>query len=308
MTVRIGTRGSPLALAQTEWVRRKIEERHPRLKVETVIIKTKGDIMQDVALVRIGGKGVFVKEIEDALLKGEIDLAVHSLKDVPAELPEGLVIAVTPEREDPRDVLVSRGNVKFERLRRGARIGTSSLRRRCQLLAVYPDLEIVPLRGNLDTRLRKVEVENLDGVVVAAAGMRRMGWLGRVSHFLPPETLLPAVGQGVLAIETRAGDAGLIEDLQFLHSPRTGREAGAERAFLRRLGGGCQLPVAALAEEKGDSMVVRGLLGSPDGRLVIRREVRGPAHDYLSLGERLAEEILAGGGKGILAVFYPPCR
>ncbi|HOK06353.1 MAG TPA: hydroxymethylbilane synthase [Syntrophales bacterium] len=308
MTVRIGTRGSPLALAQTEWVRRKIEERHPRLKVETVIIKTKGDIMQDVALVRIGGKGVFVKEIEDALLKGEIDLAVHSLKDVPAELPEGLVIAVTPEREDPRDVLVSRGNVKFERLRRGARIGTSSLRRRCQLLAVYPDLEIVPLRGNLDTRLRKVEVENLDGVVVAAAGMRRMGWLGRVSHFLPPETLLPAVGQGVLAIETRAGDAGLIEDLQFLHSPRTGREAGAERAFLRRLGGGCQLPVAALAEEKGDSMVVRGLLGSPDGRLVIRREARGPAHDYLSLGERLAEEILAGGGKGILAVFYPPCR
>ena len=307
-TLRIGTRGSALALAQANWVKERIERRHPGMGVALTVIKTKGDIMQDVALVKIGGKGVFVKEIEDALLRGDIDLAVHSLKDVPAELPPGLTIAVTPEREDPRDVLVSKHRVKFEAMPRRARIGTGSLRRGFQLRNIFPDVEIVPLRGNLDTRLKKVETEDLDAVVVAAAGIRRLGWVSRVTQFLPVETIIPAVGQGTLAIEVREDDGMVRKAIAFLNHAPTWREAQAERSFLRRLGGGCQLPLAAYAKTEGTGIKITGLLGTIDGRVMIREELRGPADAGEALGDQLAEAILERGGRAILDMAYRDCR
>ena len=302
--LRIGTRGSALALTQSTWVADSIRARHPECDVELVTIRTKGDIMQDVSLVQIGGKGLFIKEIEEALLRAEVDVAVHSMKDVPAELPEGLEIAVTPLREDPRDVLVSAGNRKLEEMPRGARIGTCSLRRGLQLRNRMPDLEIVSLRGNLDTRLRKVETEGLDGVIVAAAGIRRMGWVAKVSQFIPVELMLPAVGQGVLGIETRQDDARVRGLLAFLHDPVTWCEVGAERAFLKRLEGGCQLPIAAYAKKTGDGVTLEGLVGSVDGRVMIRDVAKGSADAYEAVGLELAEKILAQGGRAILDEVY----
>jgi hydroxymethylbilane synthase len=279
-------------------------KRYGDLNVETAVIKTKGDIMQDVSLVRIGGKGVFVKEIEEALLCGEIDLAVHSMKDMPIEIPGGLEIAIVPEREDPRDVLVSRGKRKLEEMPKGARIGTGSLRRGTQLRNLLPDIEIIPLRGNLDTRIRKIETEDLDGVVVAAAGIRRMGWMQRVSQFLPVEVMLPSVGQGALGIEIRQDDGDLRSALSFLDHATTAIEVGAERAFLGRLGGGCQLPVAAYGKRLGDDLLLRGLLGSLDGRFVIRDEVKGRIDSINALGVELAERILSRGGQALLDQVY----
>jgi len=279
-------------------------EQHPDAAVELVVIKTKGDIMQDVSLVQIGGKGLFIKEIEEALLRRDVDIAVHSMKDVPAELPEELEIAVTPQREDPRDVLISTGNRKLEAMPRGARIGTCSLRRGFQLRSRMPDLEIVPLRGNLDTRIRKLETENLAGVIVAAAGMRRMGWAAKISQFIPVEVMLPAVGQGVMGIETRRGDRDAGDAIAFLHDPVTWCEVGAERAFLQRLGGGCQLPIAAYAKKTGEEILIGGLVGSVDGRVMIRHEMRGPAADFGILGRELADHILAQGGRAILDQVY----
>jgi len=302
--LRIGTRGSALALTQSGWVAEQIRKRQPGLAVELVTIKTKGDIMQDVSLVKIGGKGLFIKEIEDALLRGDIDVAVHSMKDVPAELPEGLEIAVTPKREDPRDVLISRGNRKLEEMPHGARIGTCSLRRGLQLRNRMPDLEIVPLRGNLDTRIRKVETEDLAGVIVAAAGVRRMGWTAKVSQFIPVEVMLPAVCQGVLGIETRRADDRAQEAVAFLHDPITACEAGAERAFLKQIGGGCQLPIAAFAKRKGDALAVEGLVGSPDGRVMIGHKATGPWEEAEALGRGLADNILARGGRELLEEVY----
>ena len=282
----------------------RIREHLPDAAVELVIIKTKGDIMQDVSLVQIGGKGLFIKEIEEALLRGDVDIAVHSMKDVPAELPEELEIAVTPLREDPRDVLISRNNRKLEEMPRGARIGTCSLRRGFQLRNRMPDLDIVPLRGNLDTRIKKIESEDLDGVIVAAAGIRRMGWVAKVSQFIPEEVMLPAVGQGVLGIETRRDDDRVRAAIAFLHDPVTGCEVGAERSFLKRLGGGCQLPIAALAKKTGESLLLKGLVGSVDGRVMIRHEVKGLAIDFESLGRELADHILAQGGRALLDEVY----
>jgi hydroxymethylbilane synthase len=302
--IRIGTRGSALALTQSTWVAENIRARHPGCDVALVTIRTKGDIMQDVSLVQIGGKGLFIKEIEEALLRGDVDAAVHSMKDVPAELPEGLEIAVTPPREDPRDVLVSAANRKLEEMPRGARIGTCSLRRGLQLRNRMPDLEIVSLRGNLDTRLRKVETEGLDGVIVAAAGIRRMGWVAKVSQFIPVELMLPAVGQGVLGIETRRDDARVNDALAFLHDPITWCEVGAERSFLKRLEGGCQLPIAAYAKKTGDVITLEGLVGSIDGRAMIRDVVKGATDAYEAVGTELAERILARGGRAILDEVY----
>lgn len=306
-TIRIGTRGSALALAQANWIKEKIENNHPGIGVELTIIKTKGDIMQDVALVKIGGKGVFVKEIEDALLRGDIDLAVHSMKDVPSQLPEGLEIAVTPEREDPRDVLVTKNRIKFEAMPQRARIGTGSLRRGFQIRSILPDVEIVPIRGNLDTRLKKVETEDLDAVVIAAAGIRRLGWISRVTQFLPVETILPAVGQGTLALEVRSDDEAVKATIAFLNHPSTWRETRAERAFLSRLGGGCQLPLAAYAKTEGPDIRIAGLLGTIDGRILIREEVRGAAASCDDLGTQLAEIILSRGGRAILDQVYQGC-
>jgi hydroxymethylbilane synthase len=271
------------------------------------VIKTTGDIMQDVSLVQIGGKGVFVKEIEEALLGGRIDLAVHSMKDVPAEIPAGLEIAITPKREDPRDVLISRGNTKVEEMPRGARIGTGSLRRGYQLLNSLPDIEIVPLRGNLDTRIKKIETDNLAGVIVAASGLKRMGWAGRVSQYLSVEFMLPAVGQGVLGLELRSQDNETRAVAAFLNHETTWLEVGAERAFLKRLGGGCQLPIAAYGKIQGNQLLVRGLVGGMDGRVMLRDEVSGPLTSGQTLGETLADKILARGGRELLDEVAKTC-
>ncbi|MBN1614426.1 MAG: hydroxymethylbilane synthase [Deltaproteobacteria bacterium] len=300
----LGTRGSDLALAQARWVSDRIIKRHEGVKVETVVVKTRGDFMQDVSLAKIGGKGVFVKEIEEALLRGEIDFAVHSMKDVPVEIPEGLEIAVLPEREDPRDVLVSREKQKIEELRKGARIGTGSLRRASQLRNLLPDIEIVPLRGNLETRLRKIDTEDLDGVVVAAAGIRRMGWVHRVSQFIPVEVMLPSIGQGALGIEIRQDDKDLRRALSFLSHETTEIEVAAERAFLGRLGGGCQLPVAAFGKRIGNDLLLRAMAGSIDGFVLIRDEMKGAVDDITSLGVELAERILSRGGQALLDQVY----
>jgi hydroxymethylbilane synthase len=285
----------------------QLKGRFPDITLDIVVIKTKGDIMKDVSLAKIGGKGLFVKEIEDALLRGEIDMAIHSMKDVPAELPEGLEISITPEREDPRDVLVSRNQQKLRELHNGARIGTGSLRRTFQLRHLLPEVEVVPLRGNLDTRIKKIKTDNLDGVVVAAAGMRRMGWGDLVSEFIPAEVMLPSVGQGVLGIEVRKGDVEIKNILSFLHNFRTWVEVSAERAFLKSLGGGCQVPVAAYAVKKGETLLIRGLVGSPDGREMIRDERCGECKRAEVLGRQLAENILSRGGRAILEQVYRTC-
>ncbi len=289
-----------MALTQSNAIAATIREQFPQLSVEIVVIKTKGDIMQDVSLVKIGGKGGFVKEIEEALLQGTIDLAVHSMKDVPAELPAGLTIGITPKREDPRDVLIANNNRKIEEMAKGARIGTGSLRRGYQLLNLLPDLEIVPLRGNLDTRIKKIEMDGLDGVILAAAGLRRMGWADKIVQYLPVELMLPAVGQGVLGLELRTDDLETREIVSFLDDETTRQEVGAERAFLSRLGGGCQLPIAAYGKVQGSQLLVRGLVGGMDGRVLIRDEVAGPVETSARLGLTLAEKILARGGRELL--------
>lgn len=277
-----------------------IRRRYPNIEIEIVVIRTKGDIMQDISLAKIGGKGVFVKEIEDALLSGDIDLAVHSLKDVPAELPDGLYIGAVCEREDPRDVLVAKDNRKIEALPQGALIGTGSLRRGMQLRNLMPDIEIVPIRGNLDTRIKKIQTDGLDGIVVAAAGMRRMGWVNRVSQFIPTELMLPAVGQGALGIELRTEDFVLAKMISFLNHAVTEMEIGAERSFLKRLGGGCRLPIAGYASIRGEELTLKGLVGSADGGIMITDEVRGKPSDYPVLGTLLAERILSQGGQALI--------
>ena len=297
----IGTRGSALAMTQSEWVAKRIREHHPGLSVELAVIHTKGDIMQDVSLAVIGGKGVFIKEIEEELLRKKVDLAVHSMKDVPAELPDKLEIAAMPPREDPRDVLISRGNRTLEGMSPGARIGTGSIRRELQLKNHFPYLEIVPMRGNLDTRIKKLETENMDGVIVAGAGLARMGWLSRVSQFLPVDVIIPAVGQGALGIETRRDDDHCREIVEFINDPVTFIEVGAERAFLKRLGGGCQLPIAAFAKKNGEKIVIEGIVGSLDGKVIIRERVEGEAEAYREIGSGLAETILLRGGDALLA-------
>jgi hydroxymethylbilane synthase len=276
----------------------------PAVAVETVVIKTKGDILQDVPLAKVGGKGLFVKEIEDALLRDEIDIAVHSMKDVPMELPDGLEIGVMSEREDPRDVLISKDQRRLEDMPVGARIGTGSLRRGFQLLHLFPDIELVPLRGNLDTRIRKIQTDSLDGIIVAAAGLKRMGWTDRITQIIPVEIMLPAVGQGVLGIELRKNDDAVRRAVSFINHPRTWVEVSAERAFLKRLGGGCQLPVAAYGVKEGNYLTVTGLLGSLDGRELIKDEVRGVSEDAEVMGTLLAERILSKGGQAILDEVY----
>ena len=291
-------------MTQTMWVVEKIKARHPGVEIEVVAIKTTGDRLQEVALSKVGGKGVFVKEIEEKLLAGEVDFAVHSLKDVPADIPEGLEIGVTPKREDPRDVLVSRGGVMLDELPAGARVGTGSLRRSIQLRHHFPRIRVVPIRGNLETRIRKIEMEGLDGVVVAAAGINRMGWGGKVTQFIPPELMIPAVGQGALAVEVRGGDNETKSVLSFLDDEDSRLAITAERAFLKVFGGGCQLPIAAHAERRGADVVLTGLVGNLDGSIIVRDRVSGPAPGCEALGRELAERIFADGGREILEEVY----
>jgi hydroxymethylbilane synthase len=300
----IGTRGSRLALWQAEWVQARLKTLAPHVAVSLRRIKTSGDKILDVPLAKVGGKGLFVKEIEEALLSGDIDLAVHSLKDVPAMLPDGLALLCIPAREDPRDALVSRGGVGLKTLPPGARLGTSSLRRQAQLLHYRPDLKIELLRGNLDTRLRKLRDGEFDAIVLAAAGLARLGWEREVTEYLSTEVSLPAVGQGALAIEGRRDDA-FVGDLLAPLEDRASRTAvTAERAFLARLEGGCQVPIGAHATVEGNALTLSGLIAGVDGRRLIRDRIGGSPGDASALGRQLAERLLAQGGQAILNEVY----
>jgi len=310
----VGSRRSKLALAQTRQVleswQRRAGEAGVRLEFELREIVTKGDKILDVTLSKVGGKGLFVKEIEQALLDREIDVAVHSMKDVPAELPDGLVLGAVPEREDPRDVIVVKDGRTLAELPAGSVIGTSSLRRACQLRAFRPDLRVEWIRGNIDTRLAKLEAGDYDAILLAAAGLSRLGWKDRITEYLPVERCLPAVGQGALALECRADDEPLREWLAFIHDPVTARETAAERAFLARLEGGCQVPIGAHARVRrasGDPggaddgnlpVLLTGMVGEPDGSAIIRDSLEGT--DPSETGRLLAERLLAQGGEEIL--------
>ncbi len=301
--IRLGSRGSQLALWQAEHIRSGIERRTGR-PVEITKIKTTGDMILDVPLARVGGKGLFVKEIEEALLGGRIDLAVHSMKDVPTDLPDRLVIAAITRREDPRDAFLSRRYPRLEELPAGARVGTSSLRRQTQLLGLRPDLRIESLRGNLDTRIRKMEEGLFDAVILAAAGIRRLGWEAKITQYLPPEVSLPAIGQGALGIEIRRDDPETLETVSFLNDRETACAVRAERGFLKRLEGGCQVPIASFGRTEGETIFLEGLVGRPDGSQILRARAQGSVSDPESLGVELAEDLLRRGAKEILDEVY----
>lgn len=297
--IRIGTRGSALALAQAGWVKHRLETEYPGLRIDISVIKTSGDRFLDTPIKAIGGKGIFVKEIEEALLRNEIDLAVHSMKDLPMEIPLGLTIAAVPLREDPRDVLVDLDHKALRDLSPGRRVGTGSLRRRSQLLNYRPDLSLVAIRGNIDTRLKKLERGEVDALVMAVAGLVRLGWQDRVTEYLPPEICLSAVAQGALALESRDGDPAVAQ-VAFLHDRSTAAEIRAERAFLRRLGGGCQIPVGARAWMAGRQIRLMGMVADVDGIKLFRGEVSGRVEESDNLGRELAERLLKQGAGEVL--------
>uniref|UniRef100_A0A7C5EL90 Porphobilinogen deaminase n=1 Tax=Desulfobacca acetoxidans TaxID=60893 RepID=A0A7C5EL90_9BACT len=302
--LRLGTRGSPLALAQTRWVESQLKARYPELTTELVIIKTTGDKLKEVPLAQVGGKGLFIKEIEEALLGGAVDLAVHSLKDMPAEIPPGCVLAAVPPREDPRDAFVSERYASLGEIPSGGRVGTGSLRRKVQILNRRPDLEVVHLRGNVDTRLKKLKREGLDAIILAAAGLNRLG-LGQIPRTYLSETeMLPAIGQGALGLEVRADDFKLQEQLAFLNHYPTQVAVAAERAFLARLEGGCLVPVAAFGRLEDGLLTLEGLISDLEGRQLIREHLAGRPEEATDLGRRLAEILLAQGGRDILAAIY----
>jgi len=302
--VIIGTRGSKLALWQAEWVRAQLMELDPSLRVELEKIKTTGDKILDVPLAKVGGKGLFVKEIEEAMLRGEIDLAVHSMKDVPTLLPGGLHIGAVLKREDPRDAFISLTAPSFRGLKPGARVGTSSLRRSCQLKGLRPDIEIVSLRGNLDTRLRKLEEGQFDAIILAAAGVRRLGFEKRITETLPVETSLPAIAQGAVGIECRVDDGPMNRLIGPLRHQETEICVRAERAALKKLEGGCQVPIAAHAVLTGGKLVMDGLVGSVSGDRVVRSHREGDPADAEAIGTMLAEDLLAKGADAILSEVY----
>ena len=299
MIVRIATRRSALAKWQAHHVSGLLTARDPGLEVQLLELMTRGDRILDVPLAEVGGKGLFVKEIEDALLRGDAQIAVHSMKDLPAVEPPGLVIAAVPVREDPRDALVSHGK-KLAELPRGARVGTASLRRSAQLQAMRPDLRIETIRGNVATRLRKID-EGFDAVVLAHAGLRRLGLTDKVAQVFSTEEMLPAVAQGALAIEARQDDAEILRLLSPLEDRATRIQVEAERGFLRRLQGGCQVPIAGHAEVKGDVVRLRGLVANLDGTVIIRGERAGPVAEAARVGDELADELLARGAGEILS-------
>jgi len=302
--LRLGTRKSALALAQSNWVKEEIETHWPEVDVDLVKFTTKGDKILDVPLAKVGGKGLFVKEIEDALLREEADIAVHSLKDVPVDLPEGLEVTIFPYREEPRDALISRAGLRLEELPEGARVGTSSLRRIAQLKNVRPDLEVASLRGNIDTRLRKLDEGKYDANILAAAGLRRLGLEKRIIQLLEPEVMLPAVGQGALGVEFRSMDTEVKRILGSIHHEETSICVRAERAFLFRLEGGCQVPLGAFAQLRGEILELEGMVGNETGTNSIRMKKQGSADQPEGLGIILGEEVLAAGGAEILREVY----
>ncbi len=299
--IRIGSRGSQLALWQANWVQDAIKTHWPDIHTELVIIKTTGDKILDVPLAKVGGKGLFVKEIEESMLSGRIDIAVHSMKDMPAELPHGLSIGAVPQREDPRDALITESFPSVADLPRGARVGTSSLRRSAQLLHQRPDLAIEPLRGNLDTRLKKLTTTDLDAIVLAAAGLKRLGLARRITAILDHRTMLPAVGQGALCIESRTNDDMIASVISALDDAATHTAVLAERAFLHRLEGGCQVPIAGHATiGSGDRLTITGLVAELDGSRLIKQTLEGPCDQAAKLGLQLADALLAEGAASIL--------
>ncbi|MCS7458746.1 hydroxymethylbilane synthase [Paenibacillus doosanensis] len=304
----VGTRQSALALTQTGQVVEQLRELCQKLGIECEFelkkIVTKGDRILDVTLSKVGGKGLFVKEIEQALFDGEIDMAVHSMKDMPAELPEGLVVGAVPHREDPRDCLITSGGVTLDELPQGAKVGTSSLRRSCQLQNYRADLQIESIRGNIDSRLKKLESEGFDAILLAAAGLHRTGWQDRISEYLPTELSLPAVGQGALCVECRGNDEFVLELLKHFNHEPTALAVAAERSFLGRLNGGCQVPIgayASLGDEGGNPVItLTGMVGTPDGKQMLKETMTGTDPD--KLGSQLADTLIRQGAVDILAM------
>jgi len=303
-TIRIATRRSPLALWQAEFVRSSLIALHPGIKVELIKMVTQGDKILDTPLAKVGGKGLFVKELELGMLQGEADIAVHSMKDVPVEFPDGLHLGVICQREDPSDAFVSNNYSTIKALPHGAIVGTSSLRRQCQLRAWRPDLQIKDLRGNVNTRLSKLDKSEYDAIILASAGLKRLGFQDRIRHSLDIAISLPAVGQGAVGIECRIDDESINELIAPLNHETTRVCVSAERAMNRRLEGGCQVPIAGYAVLEFDQIKLSGLVGQPDGKQVVRGHVEGPAKDAEQLGVRLADDLLSRGAKQILRQVY----
>ncbi len=302
--IRIGTRASALALWQAEWVKSEIEKRYPGMTVTLTKIKTTGDKILDVPLAKVGGKGLFVKEIEEAMLENEIDIAVHSMKDVPTFFPDGLHLSCITKREDARDALLSRNNTKFKDLPRGANVGTSSLRRQAQLMSLRPDFVIHQLRGNVGTRLQKLKEGKFDAIILAAAGVKRLGLEANVSEYLSPEISLPAIGQGALGIECRVDDRELNDLISFFNHADSRTCVTGERALLRRLEGGCQVPIACYGQIEGGKLKLVGLVGSVDGKRIIRESIEGDPEKAERLGVTLAEKLLSKGADVVLREVY----
>jgi len=300
----IATRKSPLAIWQADHVADRLREAHPGLIVELMGMSTQGDKILDTPLAKIGGKGLFVKELEVGMLEGHADIAVHSMKDVPVEFPEGLHLPVILDREDPRDAFVSQNFANIDALPEGARVGTSSLRRQCQLASQRPDLKILPLRGNVNTRLKKLDNGEYDAIILAAAGLIRLGFNQRIRNFIETDASLPAIGQGAIGIECRIDDDRINALLAPLHDDDTASRVLAERAMNNRLEGGCQVPIGGHATLEGDNLYLRGLVGNTDGSRIIRAEKTGHRHDAESIGIAVAEELLNNGAREILAELY----
>lgn len=302
--IRIATRKSPLALWQAHFVKDSLQAAHPGLDVELVTMVTKGDIILDTPLAKVGGKGLFVKELEVAMLEGRADLAVHSMKDVPVDFPEGLGLVTICEREDPRDAFVSNTFASIDDLPQGAVVGTCSLRRQCQLKEYRPDLHIKELRGNVGTRLGKLDAGEYDAIILAAAGLKRLKLEERIRSVIEPEQSLPAVGQGAVGVECRLDDDHLIKLLEPLNHPETANRVAAERAMNLTLEGGCQVPIGSYSLINGDEIWLRALVGEPDGSKVVRGEIKGPVVKAHELGVTLANQLLDQGAKDILERLY----
>jgi hydroxymethylbilane synthase len=302
--LRIATRKSPLALWQAEHVKQRLQDAHPGLEVELVTMSTQGDKILDTPLAKIGGKGLFVKELEQGMLEGRADIAVHSIKDVPMEFPEGLYLSIILEGEEPCDAFVSNKYNSVDELPKGAIVGTCSLRRACQLLNKRPDLQIKDLRGNVNTRLAKLDNGDFDAIILACAGLIRLEMADRIRQRIPSELILPAVGQGAVGIESRVGDAKTLALLSILDDKDTRDRVLAERAFNHRLNGGCQVPIACHAILEGDTLNIRGLVGETDGSRIIESTISGSRHDAEKIGTELADDLLAQGAKTILDKLY----
>lgn len=296
----IGSRGSQLALWQANWVKAELERLHSNVDINIRVITTSGDKIQDVPLAKIGGKGLFVKEIEEALLAKEVDLAVHSMKDVPMEIPAELVVSVITKRESPLDALISKNGERLVNLPQGATIGTSSLRRSSQLLKYRVDFKIHPLRGNVDTRLRKVKTGNYDAIILASAGLNRLGWTSHITEEISEEILLPAMGQGALGIETRLEDTKTYDFISPLNHKQTNYAVTAERALVGRLDGGCQVPIGAYAKIENNLISLKGLVASLDGETIYTSENTGPVDDAINIGQELGSRLLKMGANEIL--------